>query len=375
MKVHLRQRKQTKTGKISLYLEIYKGSVTTPEVKTKVLRDYEYLNLYLLPHAATAAEKETNKETLSLANSIRAKRELEIKNGQYGFSSSKKLNASFIDYFQSCADNSKAAETNRSWLSSLSRLKAFAGDQVTFKEVTPAFCEKFKAYLIYEAKTVDDKHLSSVSIVTYFNKFKTCIKSAVKGGILQVDPTINIKAPRATNKEREYLTLDELKALAKTDCRYDVMKRAFLFSCLTGLRWGDIKNMKWSEVQNTADGSRIVFTQRKTKELQYIDLTEQARSYLGKAGQPDDKVFLGLAYSSYTGVALQQWLLKAGITKHITFHCGRHTFAVLLLTYDTDLYTVQKLLGHTQIATTQIYAKIIDKKKKEAVNKIPDLMQ
>ena len=66
-------------------------------------------------------------------------------------------------------------------------------------------------------------------------------------------------------------------------------------------------------------------------------------------------------------------MLKAGITKNITFHCARHTHATLLLTNGVDIYTVSKLLGHKEIKTTQVYARIIDEKKKEAVNKIPSI--
>jgi integrase len=172
---------------------------------------------------------------------------------------------------------------------------------------------------------------------------------------------------------REYLTLDELKAVAKAECRYDVLKRAFLFSCLTGCRWSDVQKLEWSEVQKLNEGWRIVFHQKKTKGLQYLDISDQARELLGKMGSPDDRVFTGLTYSSYMNVELTRWMMKAGITKHITFHCGRHTFACIQLDLDTDIYTVSKLLGHKELKTTQIYAKIMDKKKIEAVNKIPSI--
>jgi hypothetical protein len=66
-------------------------------------------------------------------------------------------------------------------------------------------------------------------------------------------------------------------------------------------------------------------------------------------------------------------MMRAGITKDITFHCARHTFAVLQLTLGTEIFTLSKLLGHSELKTTQIYAKIIDEKKREAVNKIPDI--
>jgi site-specific recombinase XerD len=126
-------------------------------------------------------------------------------------------------------------------------------------------------------------------------------------------------------------------------------------------------------VQNTNEGWRITFHQQKTKGLQYLDISEQARGYLGEQVNQEDRVFIGLKYSSYMNVELTKWMMKAGITKDITFHCARHTFAVLQMTLGAELFTLQKLLGHSDIKTTQIYAKIIDEKRREAVNKIPDI--
>jgi integrase len=223
------------------------------------------------------------------------------------------------------------------------------------------------------AKKSDGESLSSSSVSSYFNKFRACLKEAVKKKIIFSNPAIDVTNPKVVESVREYLTIDELKAIVNADCRYEVLKRAFIFSCLTGLRWSDINNLKWSELQNTSEGWRITFHQQKTKGLQYLDMSEQARSYLGEQGNQNEKVFIGLKYSSYMNVELSKWIMKAGITKNITFHCARHTFAVLQMTLGTELFTLQKLLGHAQIQTTQIYAKIIDEKKRDAVNKIPTI--
>lgn len=374
MKVHLRKRKQTKDGSISLFLEIYKGTTTTPEGKTKVLRDYEYLNLYLIDKARNPIDKQHNKETLQLAESIKAKREIEIKNGQYGFSSGFKASTNFVEYFREQAEKRLQSKGNYgNWDSTLKHLIRFAGEKVTFREIDTGFCERFKEYLTSEAKTSSGKNLSSSSVSSYFSKFRACLKKAVKEKVILSNPCDEVSTPRVVENKREYLTMDELKAVAKAECRYEVLKRAFLFSCLTGLRWSDIQKLQWSEVQQSNDGWRIVFHQKKTKGLQYLDISDQARSYLGEPGKANERVFTGLKYSSYMNVALQQWMLRAGITKSITFHCARHTFAVLQLSLGTEIYTLSKLLGHSELRTTQIYAKIIDEKKREAVNKIPDI--
>jgi integrase len=374
MKVHLRQRKQTKSGSISLFLEIYKGTTTTPEGKVKNLRAYEYLNLYLIDKPKTPLDRQSNKDTLQLAKSIKAKRELEIKNGLYGFANDFKQNANFVDYFIEQMEKRKQSDGNYGiWKSTLKHIIKFAGSKVLFKEIDQTFCENFRDYLKDTAKKPSGQPLASSSVASYFSKFRACLKEAVRKKIILSNPAIDVNSPRIIENIREYLILEELKAVVKAECRYDVLKRAFLFSCLTGLRWSDINNLKWSELQKTTDGFRITFHQQKTKGLQYLDLSEQARGYLGEEGNPDDRVFTGLKYSSYVNVELTKWMMRAGITKNITFHCARHTFAVLQLSLGTEIFTLSKLLGHSELKTTQIYAKIIDEKKREAVNKIPDI--
>ncbi len=132
--------------------------------------------------------------------------------------------------------------------------------------------------------------------------------------------------------------------------------------------------MKWKELQHSNEqGWYLRFTQKKTKGVETLPISDQARELLGTKGEAETPIFDGLKYNGGTSIKIQRWMLQAGITKQITFHCARHTFATLQLTMDTDIYTVSKLLGHKNLKTTQVYAKIIDKKKVEAVNRIPDL--
>jgi integrase len=187
---------------------------------------------------------------------------------------------------------------------------------------------------------------------------------------------VHVKGIRAINPERQHLCLDEIKLLAKTPCKREVLKKAFLFSCLTGMRWSDIYKLTWSEVHKYGDHYRITFVQKKTKGLEYLDINDQAKKIIGEkdiADKPNDKVFKGLKYSGYTNFELQKWCWSAGVNKQITFHCGRHTFAVLQLTLGTEIYTLSRLLGHSELRTTEIYAKIVDEKKRDAVNRIPDI--
>jgi site-specific recombinase XerD len=118
---------------------------------------------------------------------------------------------------------------------------------------------------------------------------------------------------------------------------------------------------------------RLVFQQKKTDGVEYLYISRQARELLGKRGEPKERVFKGLRYSAHMNMQLLRWCMHAGISKHITFHSARHTNAVLLLENGADIYTVSKRLGHREVRTTEIYAKIIDEKMKEAANLIPEL--
>ena len=229
MKVHLRQRKQTKDGSISLFLEIYKGTITSSEGKVKNLRDYEYLNLYLIDKAKTPIDKQNNKDTLHLAESIKAKRELEIKNGLYGFTNEFKQSTNFIDYFKDQTEKRLQSSGNYgNWDSTLKHLIKFAGTKVSFREIDQNFCENFREYLKNTAKKTGQP-LSSSSVSSYFNKFRACLKEAVKKKIILSNPATDVTNPKVIENKREYLTIDELKAIVKTECRYDVLKRAFIF--------------------------------------------------------------------------------------------------------------------------------------------------
>lgn len=355
MKVFLRKR-NLKSGNTSLYLDIYVNGA----------RHYEFLKLHLVK-PDTPFDRQQNKETLQLAENIKAKRQLDLQNGTYGFIPPFKRQTDFIAYFEMLTNKRKETKVNYStWKHVLGHLRKYIDGSIKFYEITDGWLEDFRDHLL--------SIVSPNSAFSYFNIVKAAIHKAYKDKIIADNPADRVESPKQVDTKREFLMIEEVQLLANTECRYPVLKNAFLFSCLTGLRWSDIQKMKWSEIQDTKEnGCRIDFTQRKTKEVEYLPVSKQARKLLGEKGEPEERVFKGLRYSSYTNVALDRWMMKAGITKHITFHCARHTHATLLLTNGTDIYTVSKLLGHRNIQTTQIYAKIIDEKKVEAVNNLPEI--
>ncbi len=174
--------------------------------------------------------------------------------------------------------------------------------------------------------------------------------------------------------ERTFLKLTEIEKLAQTPCRDHEVKRAFLFSCFTGLRLSDIRALQWQQIK----GDTIEFRQKKTKGYEYLHLSEMARQIL--TDRPNPKVLnmqntniFNIRSETQLGKVLKLWCKDAGIDKRVSFHTARHTFATLALTQGVDLYTVSKLLGHKTIQATQIYAKIVDEKKKAAMELLPTI--
>jgi len=252
-------------------------------------------------------------------------------------------------------------------------LKKIIPANFLFEEIDENFIKKVKNYIDNNARTKSDLPLSTNSKYSYFNKFKASLRRAFDEGYLPINYSAKIKSFEQAKSQREYLTHSELQKLATTSCKYEVLKKAFIFSCLTGLRWSDINSLLWSEVRDEGDVSRINFRQEKTDGVEYLYIPKQARQLLGERGLGQVRVFKGLKYGVVFNNEIVRWCNRAEISKHITFHSARHTNAVLLLENGADIYTVSKRLGHREIRTTTIYAKIVDEKMKEEAEIIPQL--
>jgi integrase len=178
-----------------------------------------------------------------------------------------------------------------------------------------------------------------------------------------------------TPNERVYLTADELRKLIATKCKREDVRNAFLFCCMCGLRWSDVSTLKWEDIHADGDEWKIEKRMIKTSELLYLPLSKEAKNYLpSKELKESSELVFTLPTLWATERIITDWVKEAKITKHVTFHCARHTFATMMLTQGADLYTTSKLLGHTSVKTTEIYAKIVDQKKVEAVNLLNGLL-
>ncbi|WP_432221787.1 site-specific integrase [Flavobacterium sp. TMP13] len=368
------KKKKLQNGKFSLYLEYYKGSTVNAEGKRIHLRDFEYLKLYPHQEPKSASEKKENKEIEILAEQIFSIRKAEYFQGKFDIKNTTKGKRRFLDFFHEKTEEKIDSPKNYgNWTASFLHLKKCISANLSFDEIDENFVKKVRLYFEKDAMTKSNLSLSLNSKYSYFNKFKAALRAAFDEGYLAINYASKVKSFEQAESQREYLTFTELQKLAQTECKYEVLKRAFLFSCLVGLRWSDINTMVWSEVRDEDSTSRVNFRQEKTDGVEYLYISSQARELLGERKFPSERVFVGLKYSAVYNNEIVRWCSRAGISKHITFHSARHTNAVLLLENGADIYTVSKRLGHREIRTTAIYAKIVDQKMKEAANLIPDI--
>jgi integrase len=358
------RKREIANGNQSLYLDIYwKGE-----------RTYEHLNLFISADGGRTAER-VNKETLMLADQIRAQRLIDLQSGKYKIQQTKGQ-ASFIQYFEQLTKERMNSYGNwGNWNGALKHIKTFTkGKDVKFVDVDEDWLVKFKHFLLTEKLNKCDTTLSQNSCYSYYNKVKAALRQAFEERYINDNPAARIRGIKQGETTREFLSLEEIKAVSAKPCRVKKLKEAFLFSVLTGLRWSDIMKLTWSEVRGSnKEGWHLRFQQQKTKQFETLPINAQARELLGETGKPDERVFVGLKYSAYTNVALNQWMMSAGIHRNITFHCGRHTHATLLLSSGVDIYTVSKMLGHKHLQTTEIYTRVTNIKKNEAMAKLPQL--
>ena len=323
-----------------------------------------------------------DRETCIFADNVRILRQREYDNTELYSDTEQAMvekkargQADFIEYFGKQAakrhkNDSKSIGVN--WNRAHDLLKIFTKDKpLPFAQIDMHLIESFRDFLLKAPRGGNKSGtISQNTASTYFTLFKAALHQAFIDSYFDVDIAAKVKGISGVESRREYLTIEELNKLAATPCEYPMLKKAAFFSALTGLRHSDIRKMTWKELSVEGNHYRINFTQRKTGGVEYMPISEQAYLICGEPAEPDRLVFEGLQDPSWINRPVKKWIEAAGIKKHITFHCFRHSYATNQLTEGTDLYTVSKMLGHTNIRTTQIYAKVVDSKKEEAAQAI-----
>lgn len=361
-------------GRESYYLDIYKDGV----------RRYEFLKLYLVP-VVDEATKVQNQNTKQAAEAIRSAREIEIIQGKGGLTKetySKMLLADLVENYRK-----KKLETGQSTRRAESceclwkHIVQFKGDKVTLGMVNEKFCKDFIGYLAKakchnqakaKSKTPKpDRQLSHATANSYFLLFSCILNDAVRKKLIPSNPVHYLtredrKPIKAEKSQRGFLTIDEVKKLLESDYTSNDIRRGFLFSCFTGLRLSDVENLRWNDIKKRGENMYLEIVTQKTREPITIKLNNQALRCL-----PEDKggsVFDLPRHREAVNRLLKEWAKEVGIEKNVCYHMSRHTFATMELTMGADLYVVSKLMGHSEVGITQVYADIINKKREEAVD-------
>jgi integrase len=301
-KIKIRKR-FTKDKRYSLYLDLWNDGK----------RQYEFLKLYLEGKATTY---QSDKQILKVACAFRDQKEIELIQIQTGFELSHlKSKANFVDYFSSLTEK----KSHHNWNSCLKHLIDFAGGNITFRNIDKKFCDQFKEYLL---SRVDQNTAQS-----HFAKFKASLNTAVREEIIKENPSQNITISKR-DTTREFLTFEELKKAIETPSADLEIKNAFIFSCFTGLRISDIRELTFNRINE----GYLDFRQQKTKGVERLKLHPKALEIIKdqtriRSNSEDSKIFLLPLDTGTINKVVRSWMKVAGIKKTIAYHCSRHTFA------------------------------------------------
>ena len=350
--------KRLSDGNISLYLDMYhKGA-----------RKKEGLKLYLVPETTSAARMQ-NANTRKLAEQIKAQRILDIQ--QHGLVDWEGIKRShitlseWVDKYtaEECGLSKESMRSKRNAQARVEQYLIYIGrHDLALRDVDKDFCKGYIAFLKTCTFNNGKKTLSNTTCRIFVNRLTAALTKAVSEGLIDRNPFKLLDAkekPQKNSSIREFLTIEEVKLLMATPCRYDIVKRAFLFSCFTGLRYSDIKSLLWSEIRKAADGRTLFLEhpQVKTRKIVTVPLSEEALKWMPRQQKDKEHVFHQLQITSTTvEVILGEWMKEAGIEKHITYHCSRHTTATLAITAGADISAVKEMLGHGSVTSTEVYA-------------------
>lgn len=386
-------------GRVSLYLEYYLGREEKPvldengnqvyyesgkmqgkpKFSVKHNRRKENLSLYLIDKPRTPAERQQNKETLELAMRIRAEREQEFKESMLGYRLKKDRSVNFLDYFQASINNYQKKD-ERMVRIALNRFKDFLQEQYPMYEtkikpehITKDMMTQFVAYL--QSRSVGEGAKS------IYQRFKKVIRYAIEQDVMLKDPCAGVQCKVDDQiLRKDVLSIDEIQQLI--NCHYDNenpnVRRAFIFCLYSGLRFCDVKDLTYRNVDYS--NRLLKFEQNKTKGHSansgvVIPLNDGLLSLIGEPptnGDKDCSIFDLPSYESCSK-SVKRWVKRAGIDKHISWHCARHSFAVNILNNGANIKTVASLLGHSGLRHTEKYTRAVDKLKEEAINSLPEL--
>ncbi len=355
--------KKLANGSESYYLDIY--------VDGK--RSYEFLKMYHLPEV-NAAVKEQNRATRAAVETIKSQRIIDITNSKAGIKTksawAKLTLADWLDKFYAIQERKGIKKVDR--LKSVIKIINLYGKNTKMGDIDKKWALGFIDWIQHTYKGRGSKPVAQCSVVGYISNLSIALNAAVRAEWLGENPFMLLSPAERVKKpesKRQFLTIEEMKTLIAIDCRSEIVKQAYLFSCYSALRLSDIENLRWKDIVCNDGKYMIATVQQKTSTPIYTPLSKNAIKWLPERNTDDDNtlIFAALPSRMTTNKILKQWVEKASIDKVITYHTSRHTFGTMMMTVGADLYTTCKLMGHADVRTTQIYARIVDSKKIEAV--------
>lgn len=365
------RKKALANNKSSLYLD-YFPPIINPKTGKESRR--EFLGLQIFDNPKDEIEKTHNISTLKYADLLRSKRLTQIRDKKYGFKENITYNVDFIEFYTAIVEeyyNNGINSSHSSWNASLNYFKAFAGKTLQSHLLNESHVKKYRNFLL-DTKNLrtNSGKLSVNTASSYYKNFILVLKKAFKKNVIEHNLAEDAEFIKEEETYREYLSEKELETLWNTDCGFPKLKHMAFLSALTGLRYIDVTTLPYCNVYSDShQGNYIKVREKKTGNLFNHPISEIVLNIINLQPKENEYVFGDVKYTEIIR-PLKKWLSDAGITKKITFHNFRHTYATLQLANGTDIYTVSKLLGHKNVSTTQIYTKIIDQNKIIAANRI-----
>lgn len=351
-----------KNGMLSYYLDYYPGYRDQETMKT--IR-HEGLNIYIYANPKNERERNFNAVMSEKAEAIRCRRFESIVNDRYDFFDRHKLKADFLEYYRK-----QLRKHDQKWEFVYHHFYNFVHGKCTFEEIDIDLCNKFREYLLNAKQLRRDDRISKNSASGYWSTFRGLLKILYRNRLIKTNINDFLDKIETEDTPKDYLSVEELYKLAETPCKKPILKTAALFSCLTSLRISDILSLQWHEIVDFAAGGKCVHTiTQKTKTEDIIPISDEALQLIGYSPEKTGLVFKGLK-RSWTQHPMKEWIREAGITKNITFHSYRRTYATLQGAAGTDIRTIQSNMAHKSITTTQRYMKVVDSNKREASNRI-----
>ena len=351
-----------KNGMLSYYLDYYPGYRDQETMKT--IR-HEGLNIYIYANPKNERERNFNATMSEKAEAIRCRRFESIVNDRYDFFDRHKLKADFLEYYRK-----QLRKHDQKWEFVYHHFYNFVHGKCTFEEIDIDLCNKFREYLLNAKQLRRDDRISKNSASGYWSTFRGLLKILYRNRLIKTNINDFLDKIEIEDTPKDYLSVEELYKLAETPCKKPILKTAALFSCLTSLRISDILSLQWHEIVDFAAGGKCVHTiTQKTKTEDIIPVSDEALQLIGYSPEKTGLVFKGLK-RSWTQHPMKEWIREAGITKNITFHSYRRTYATLQGAAGTDIRTIQSNMAHRSITTTQRYMKVVDSNKREASNRI-----